>query len=40
MKIQFDTNIVLDVLLKREPFADVAIDLTCAVENKIIQGFS
>ena len=39
MKILFDTNIILDVLLKREPFIDVAIDLLSAVENKTIQGY-
>ena len=39
MKILFDTNIILDVLLKREQFSDVAIDLLGAVENKIIQGY-
>jgi len=39
LKVLYDTNIVLDVLLKREPFADVAIELISAVENKIIQGY-
>lgn len=39
MKIVFDTNVVLDVLLNREPYAINAISLFSAVENKIIQGF-
>ncbi|SJM91561.1 conserved hypothetical protein [Crenothrix polyspora] len=39
MKIVFDTNIVLDVLLKREPFAGVAINLFTAVEQNVIRGF-
>lgn len=39
MKILFDTNVVLDVLLNREPDAAEAIKLFGAVENKIIQGF-
>lgn len=39
MKILFDTNVVLDVLLTREPFAATAISLVAAVEQKVIQGF-
>ncbi len=39
MKILFDTNVVLDVLLNREPDAVEGIKLFSAVENKIIQGF-
>ncbi|MEI6429366.1 MAG: PIN domain-containing protein [Pseudanabaena sp. ELA607] len=39
MKIVFDTNIVLDVLLERQPFASQAIDLFNAVEQQTIQGF-
>ena len=39
MKILFDTNIVLDVLLNREPFAIDAIKLFNAVESKDITGF-
>lgn len=39
MKILFDTNVVLDVLLNREPYAPDGIKLFTAVENKIIQGF-
>lgn len=39
MKILFDTNVVLDVLLNREPFAADAVNLFAAVENKRIQGY-
>jgi predicted nucleic acid-binding protein len=39
LKILFDTNVVLDVLLNREPHAIDGIKLFSAVENKIIQGF-
>lgn len=39
MKILFDTNVVLDVLLNREPYADVAVALFSAVEQKSLQGF-
>jgi predicted nucleic acid-binding protein len=39
LKILFDTNVVLDVLLNREPDAVEGIKLFGAVENKIIQGF-
>jgi predicted nucleic acid-binding protein len=38
MKILFDTNIVLDVLLNRAPHATAAIQIFSAVENKIIEG--
>jgi predicted nucleic acid-binding protein len=39
VKILFDTNVVLDVLLDRAPHSDVAIELFGAVENSIIQGY-
>lgn len=39
MKILFDTNVVLDVLLNRAPHATVAIELFSAVEQKRIQGY-
>lgn len=39
MKVLFDTNVILDVLLKREPHAEFAIKLLSAVENKTIQGY-
>ncbi len=38
MKILFDTNVVLDVLLNREPYVADAIELFSAVENKTITG--
>ena len=39
MKVLFDTNIVLDVLLEREPYLNNAIALLDAVEKQIIQGY-
>ena len=39
MKILFDTNVVLDVLLNREPYAVDAVQLFAAVESKVIDGF-
>ena len=39
MKILFDTNIVLDVLLDREPFSDLAAKLLSRVEKKQLKGF-
>ncbi len=39
MKVLFDTNIILDVLLKREPFVDAASQLMAQVERNQIQGY-
>lgn len=39
MKILFDTNIILDMLLNRSPHASNAIALFCMVEQNVIQGF-
>jgi restriction endonuclease S subunit len=39
LKIVLDTNIVLDVLLEREPFASLSINLFNAVEQQVIQGY-
>jgi len=39
MKVLFDTHIILDVLLKREPFAAAASQLMAAVERDEIEGF-
>lgn len=39
MKVLFDTNIILDVLLSREPYLPHAVALFNAVENQIIQGY-
>ena len=39
MKVLFDTNIILDVLLNRTGFVDLSARLVGAVENKEIEGF-
>lgn len=39
MKILFDTNIILDVLLDREPFSDLALKLVSKAEKKEIKGY-
>jgi predicted nucleic acid-binding protein len=39
MKILFDTNVILDVLLDREPFSDDAAFLLSLVEQSEIIGF-
>ncbi len=39
MKVLFDTNIVLDVLLDREPFSEHATYLMSKVERSEISGF-
>ena len=39
MKILFDTNIVLDLLLDRAPFADAAAELFAKVEDGTIVGY-
>lgn len=39
MKVLFDTNVILDVLLDREPFADDASLLLAKVEQSEISGF-
>ena len=39
MKIVFDTNIILNVLLIREPFAQMSINLFDAVVSKEIDGY-
>lgn len=39
MKVLFDTNIVLDVLLKREPFYTSASQLMSKVEQQEIEGY-
>ena len=38
MSIVFDTNVILDVLLKRQPFAAVAVRLVAAVERGELIG--
>ena len=39
MKILFDTNVVLDLLLDREPFADTAARLFSRVDEGDLSGF-
>ena len=39
MKVLFDTNIILDVLLIRNPFFALSANLLDAVESKDIDGF-
>ena len=39
MKIVFDTNIILDVLLNREPFVELSAKIVSSVENKNIEGY-
>lgn len=38
MKVLFDTNVVLDVLLARAPHADLAVQLFNLVDRRRIQG--
>ena len=39
MKVVFDTNVILDVLLERPPFAEPAANLLARAERGEIQGF-
>lgn len=39
MRILVDTNVILDVLLDREPFSNVATQLLEKVENGILVGY-
>ena len=39
MKVLFDTNIVLDVLLERKPFAKDAVQLFAYVECQTLAGY-
>ena len=39
MKIMFDTNIVLDLLMDRMPFSDSAVELFSKVEDGTIIGY-
>ncbi len=38
MKILFDTNIILDVLLNRQPFVEMSSRLVSSVENQELEG--
>ncbi len=39
MKILLDTNIVLDILLAREPFVDEVREIFLLIENRKVEGF-
>lgn len=39
MRVLFDTNILLDVLLEREPHVEIAEKLMALVDNRRIEGF-
>ena len=39
MRVIVDTNVVLDVLLNREPFVKAAVDVFCLVEESRIDAF-
>jgi predicted nucleic acid-binding protein len=39
MKILFDTNVILDVMLLREPFYKLASRLIAEAEQKMIEGY-
>ena len=39
MKILVDTNVVLDVLLDRQPFSDPAVRLFSLIENSVVEAF-
>ena len=39
MKVTFDTNIILDVLLAREPFAEMSVQAMRLADKGIISGF-
>lgn len=39
MRVIVDTNVVLDVLLDREPFVKASVDVFCLVEESRIEAF-
>jgi predicted nucleic acid-binding protein len=39
VRVLFDTNVVLDVLLDRKPFREIAAQLVARVERKELVGF-
>ena len=39
MKVLLDTNVVLDALLAREPFVDLAREIFILIENEEIEGY-
>ena len=38
-KVLFDTNIILDIALKRNPFFELASQLFSLIDRKIIEGY-
>ena len=40
MKVLIDINVLLDVILERDPWVDAAVRLLAAVESNRIQGFA
>ena len=39
MRVIVDTNVVLDVLLERKPFANAAVEVFCLAEESRIEAF-
>jgi len=39
VKVLLDTNVVLDLLLAREPFVDLAREIFILIENREIEGY-
>ena len=39
MRVLFDTNVLLDVLLEREPHVEVAEKLVALVDNRRVEGY-
>ncbi len=39
MRVLLDTNVVLDLLLERQPFAEVAAQLTARIERGELEGY-
>ena len=39
MKVLFDTNVILDVLLNREQFVELSAGLVSLVETNVIEGY-
>jgi len=39
LRVIVDTNVVLDILLEREPFVNAAVDIFCLVEESRIEAF-
>ena len=40
MKIMCDTNVILDVMLEREPFVEASASVLQLCENKNIEGYT